>query len=154
MTLPLGKPVTEHWYQTLVTDTLNLQSYCLLVQSGTASGATVSANTVLAMAGAAVTLKNDITFLGTQPTLVTSLITYFQQQLGAPSLNASTEFTTLSTLATNLLNAFATDYPHDGSNRLLDRTFNFNTGLVWITATAAQMPNIMPAITAFLAEIV
>jgi hypothetical protein len=106
------------------------------------------------MASACVQLQHDITTVSGNTTLVTALVTYFQQQLGAPAFNAQTEFGTLSTLATNILNAFAQDYPHNTSNQLLDRTFSFASGLTWITATAAQMPNLMPTVAAFLAEIV
>jgi hypothetical protein len=154
MTFPAGNAQTQIWFTTLMDDVINLQSYCQLVVTGTTSGASISANLVLSVAQQCVTLINDVNTVSGNSTLVTALVTYFQQQLGAPTFNAATEFPTLKTLATNILNAFALDYPHNGSNQLLDRSFNFSTGLVWITATAAQMPNIMPAINAYLAEIV
>jgi hypothetical protein len=154
MTFPAGNAQTQYWFGVLMNDTLNLQGYCNQITAGTSGGGAVSAQLVLNMATACVTLVNDVTTVGQNSALVTALVTYFQQQLGSPAFNAATEFPTLVTLATNILNAFATDYPHTAQNQLLDRTFNFSSGLVWITATAAQMPTIMPAIAAYLAEIV
>jgi hypothetical protein len=153
MAFPAGNQITDNWFNQLMNDVLNLQSYCTAVTSGTANSAAVSAQTVLNMASACVQLRSDIATVSANSALQTALVTYFQQQLGATGLQITTEFSTLNTLAGNIITALGTDYPHDAQGHLLDRTFSASTGITWITLTAAQLPNTMTAITAYLAEV-
>ena len=115
-------------------------------------GASAEAWYALNVAQAAVSYRTDYAIIVANPALVQQLKAFVQQQVaGATGLAVDTEYANINTLANNLLNAAATDYPHDAQGRLLDRKFNLTTGVTWITFTAAQAPNFMPAVTALLA---
>jgi hypothetical protein len=84
--------------------------------------------------------------------LMAGIVTYAQQQ--APGTTFSlTDFVNTYTAAMNLMNAIAAQYPVDGAGHLLDRTWSSTQGVQWGTARAVDMPNIMTAITAFLATL-
>lgn len=153
MAFPANNSVTATWFNTLMNDVLNLQSYCNQINTLTASAGSVSAQIVLNMASACIQLRADIATVAGNAPLQTALVAYFQQQLGVGSLQITTEFGNLNTASGNILTALTTDYPHDGSGRLLDRTFSTTTGLTWITLTAAQMPNVMPTLAAYLSAV-
>lgn len=153
MTFPANNSVTATWFNTLMNDVLNLQSFCTQVNALTAGGGAVSTQLVLNMASACVQLRGDIATVAANPALKTALESYFQQQLGVTTLQITTEFGNLNTAAGGILTALTTDYPHDAGGHLLDRTFSTATGLSWIALTAAQMPNVMPAIATYLSEV-
>jgi len=153
MTFPVNNSVTATWFNTLMNDLLSIQSYGQQITTSTAGGGAVASQTVLNLATWCVSLRSDIATVAANTTLETALVTYFQQQLNTTSLQITTEFGTLNTLAGNILTALGTDYPHDSNGFLADRTFNLSTGLVWVSLTAAQLPNTMPAIAAFNAEL-
>jgi len=108
----------------------------------------------LNVANACIAYRTDYALIAANAALVAQLVPYIQAQLaGASALTVQQEFTTINTLAGNLLTALASDYPHDAQNRLLDRTYSLTTGETWLTFTAAQAPNFVPAVTALLAEL-
>lgn len=154
MTFPAGNAQTQSSFDSLVQATLTIRSYGLQIVAATNGGGSVSAQIVLNIATWCVNLIATVNTVSANAPLVTALVPYFQQQLNAPTFNASTEFPILVTLAQNILNAVGAEYPHDAQGHLLDRTFSFTLGPVWITATAAQMPLTMTAVNAYLAEIV
>jgi hypothetical protein len=152
MTYPLTTPVVQIAYEKLDNDLAQIYTRCQAVVNATAGGAAAALNLAVNVAQACIAYRSDFATVSANAALVAQLIPYFQQQkAGAGSLAVQTELINLNTLAGNLLNAFALDYPHNGSNVLLDRTFNLTTGEVWLTFTAAQGPNFMPAVTALLA---
>ena len=154
MAYPLSASVVQTAYNTITNDLAQLKASCVAVQSATASGAAAPAYLLLNLAQACIAYRTDFATIAANTNLTNQLVPYVQAQLaGATALSVTTEFTTLNTLAGNLLNAAAADYPHDGSGRLLDRTFSLVTGIVWVTLTAAQMPTAMPALLALLAEL-
>lgn len=154
MAYPLSASVVQTAYATLTNDLTQLKARCLAVQTQTAGGASAPMFVALNAATAAITYQADFATISTNSALVAQLVPYIQAQLaGATALQVQQEYITLNTLAGNLLTAFATDYPHDAQNRLLDRTFSLSTGPVWLTFTAAQAPNFMPAVTALINEL-
>ena len=154
MAYPLSASVVQTAYQTLTNDLTTLKNRCLTVQTQTNGGASAPMFVAIDAAVAAIAYRTDFALISANSALVSQLVPYIQAQLaGATALQVQQEYITLNTLCGDLLNAFATDYPHDGSNRLLDRTFSLATGVVWLTFTAAQALNFMPAVTALLNEL-
>lgn len=152
MAYPLSAPVVQKAYDTIKADLDQLKNSCQAVQTAVAGGASAEAWYALNAAQAAVAYRTDFAIITANPALVAQLKTYVQQQVaGATGLAVDTEYGNINTLANNLLNAAASDYPHDAQGRLLDRKFNLTTGVTWLTFTAAQAPNFMPAVTALLA---
>jgi hypothetical protein len=141
--------VVELAYNTITSDLKQLKATCQAIVTATNGGASAPVYLALNAAQAAIAYRTDFAIIAADSALVAQLVPYIQAQLaGASALAVQTEFTTLNTLAGNLLNAFATDYPHDAQARLLDRTFSLTTGITWLTFTAAQAPNFMPTVTA------
>jgi hypothetical protein len=154
MAYPLSAPVVEQAYTTITNDLQQLKAACQAVVTGTAAGASAPVFTALNAAQAAVAYRTDFAIISGNASLVAQLVPYVQAQVaGATALSVQTEYTTLNTLAGNLLNAFALDYPHDASARLLDRTFSLTTGITWLNFTAAQAPNFMPTVTALVNQL-
>jgi len=152
MAYPISASVVEQAYTTLTNDLKQLQAACQAVQTATNGGASAPVWYALNAANACIAYRTDFAIIAANSPLVAQLVPYVQNQLaGATALSVQTEYTNLNTLAGNMLTAFATDYPHDGSNRLLDRTYSLTTGLTWLNFTAAQAPNFMPTVTALLA---
>lgn len=154
MTFPASNAVTESWFNSLMNDVLNLKSYCTQITAATNGGGTVSATIVLNLASWCIQFRNDIAAVVANATLQTALVAYFQQQLGATSLSITTEFGAMNTIAGNILTGLSTDYPHDGTGKLLDRTFSVTTGISWVTLSAAQLSNTMTPIAAMIAAVV
>lgn len=151
MPYPLSAAVVKKAYDTLSNDITQLKTTCLAVQAATAGGVAAPLWTALRAAQAAISYRTDFTLIASNVPLRQQLVPYVQTQVaGASALDVTTEYTTLNTLCMNLLNALAQDYPHNGQNVLLDRTFNFTTGEVWLNFTANQAPNFMPAVAALL----
>jgi len=146
---PLSASVVELAYKTINDDLKQLKTRCQAVVAATNAGAAAPMHVALNAANAAIAYRTDFAIIAADSALVAQLVPYVQSQVaGASALAVQTEYTTLNTLSGNLLTAFAADYPHDGSNRLLDRTYNLTTGETWLTFTAAQATNFMPAVTA------
>jgi hypothetical protein len=153
MAYPLSASVVQTTYDKLDNDLKQLAARCQAVVNATAGGASAFVYTALNVATAAIAYRTDFAQTAANSALVAQLIPFVQaQKAGATALQVQNEYVALNTLAGNLLTAFAADYPHDAQGRLLDRTFNSTTGEVWLTFTAAQAPNFMPAVTALLAE--
>lgn len=132
----------------------NIKTACLAAQTETAAAAAMPSYDLINLANACISYRSDFTAIAGNSPLLAQLIPYVQAQIpGASALAVTTEYTNLNTLAGNILTALTTDYPHDVSGRLLDRTFSTSTGVTWVTLTAAQLPNVMPAVAAFLAAI-
>jgi hypothetical protein len=154
MAYPLSAPVVEQAYTTITNDLQQLKAACQAVVTGTAAGASAQVYLALNAAQAAIAYRTDFAIIAANSALVAQLVPYVQaQSAGASALAVQTEYTTLNTLAGNLLNAFALDYPHDASARLLDRTFSLTTGITWLNFTAAQAPNFMPTVTALVNQL-
>lgn len=154
MAYPLSASVVQQAYTTITNDLQQLKASCQALQAATASSQAAPAYLLLNLAQACISYRTDFATIAGDTNLTNQLVPYIQAQLaGATALSVTSEFVTLNTLAGNLLNAAAADYPHDGSGRLLDRTFSLVTGIAWVTLTAAQMPTTMPAVTALLAEL-
>jgi hypothetical protein len=157
MTYPVANPQTKTWFDNLNDDVVNLQSYCLNVQTATAGGGAANAVDVLNVATSALRLQADIATVSASSLLVSALVTMFNSQPGWSAVNVAGEFTTLNTLAGNIVTAIvgaSAEYPHDAANppHLLDRTWS-NNQIVNVTLTAAQMPHTMTAIAAYIAEV-
>jgi hypothetical protein len=157
MVFPVANPQTQQWFTTLQSDVINLQSYCLQVQAETAGGGKANAPDVLNVAVAALQLQSDIATISNSATLVAAVVTMFNNQPGWSAVNVLTEFSTINTLAANIVTAIVganAEYPHDASNppHLLDRVWS-NNQIVSVTLTAAQLPNTMAAIAAYIAEV-
>ena len=158
MTFPVSNPQVPKWAEILYNAAIEVQSYCLQIQAETASGGAANCPDVLNIATAALTLQGYIARVSAAPAaFVTALVSYFNSQVGWASINVANEFGTVNTLAGNLINAItgaAAEYPHDAANppHLLDRVW-VNNQIVNVTLTAAQMPNTMAAIAAYLNEV-
>jgi hypothetical protein len=129
MTYPVANPKTQAWFDNLNNDVVNLQSYCLNAQTATASGGMANAVDVLNIATSALRLQADIATVSASPALVAALVILFNAQPGWSGVSVAAEFTTLNTLAGNLVIALvgaSAEYPHDGASppHLLDRTWN------------------------------
>lgn len=152
MTFPVNNPLTSTWFNQLYNDAITIQSYCRQITTATNGGGTVSAQLVLNLATWCTQTRADIATVGANSSLTTAVEAYFNAQPGWSATNVGTEFSSLNTLCGNVLTALGTDYPKDGGGHLLDRTYGAG-GVVWITFTAAALPNTMPAIAALLVEL-
>lgn len=154
MAYPLSASVVQTAYDTLTNDLKQLKARCQAVADQTNGGAAAPMYVAKNAADAAIAYRTDFTLIAANSALVAQLVPYIQAQLaGATALQVQQEYVTLNTLAGNLLTAFAAEYPHDGSNRLLDRTYSLTTGETWLTFTASQATNFMSAVSALLAEL-
>lgn len=152
MTIPISGGEVRSTTDTLLNAINTIKSDCLQVQAGTSGAAAISLQVVLQLAQDAVGYMNTQNAITSNQTLTDAVVAYAQSQYPGTTFGA-TDFANTFTAASNLFNAIAAAYPTDGSGHLLDRTFNTISGVVWTTATAAQMPTIMSAITAFLATL-
>lgn len=152
MTYPLTASLVAATFGRVTNELTNIKTACVAVQNDTGSGAAAPAFDLINLANACITYRADFSAISGNAALLAQLIPYVQNQLaGATALAVTTEYTNLNTLAGNMLTALVTDYPHDVAGHLLDRTFSTTLGVVWIGLTAAQLPNVMPAVTAMLA---
>jgi hypothetical protein len=152
MTIPVSNTTVASAYSQIWNSLINLRGYCQAVQANTTGGAATQLLTFLQVAKECVTYRSLIAALTANTTLLNAVVTYANQQAAVANLT-STDFANANTAAGNILTAITTEYPHDAQGRLLDRTFSTTTGEIWATATAAQAPLTMSAITAFLATI-
>jgi len=150
MAYPLTAPLVQRTFDRVQPELENVKTPALEIQAGAAAG--TPAYNIINLGQACITYRADFTAIAGNPALLAQLIPYVQAQLaGATALSVTSEYTNLNTLCGNLLTAIGTDYPRDGSGRLLDRTFSATLGIVWVNLTTAQLPNVLPAISAFLA---
>jgi hypothetical protein len=152
MTLPISGGQIANDYQTLWNAINAVKSDCLNVQANTASGASGSLQWFLQLAQDVLALTNTYDGYTSNQTIANGIIAYAQQQ--APGVTFSgTDFANMRTAAGAILTAIAAQYPVDSGGKLADRTWSSTSGVVWATATAAQVPTIMTAITGFLATL-
>lgn len=152
MTIPVSNTSVDLAYSQIWNSLINLRGYCQAVQANTTGGAATQLLTFLLVAKECVTYRSLIATLSANTALLNAVITLANQQAAVSNLT-STDFANANTAAGNLLTALTAEYPHDAQGRLLDRTFSTSTGEIWATATAAQAPQTMSAITAFLATL-
>jgi hypothetical protein len=152
MVYPLTAPRIRNIFDGVENDLTNIKNVCLAVQDGTAAGGAVPAFSLTNLRSSCIAFRTDFAAIAGNVPLIQQLTSYVQQQkAGASTLAVGAEFSNLNTLCNNLLAAISSDYPRDGQGRLLDRTFASPTGdEAWVNLTALQLPNVMPAITAFL----
>jgi len=147
---PLTAPLVEATFDRVQAELANVKTPALEIQAGAAVG--TPAYNVINLGQACISYRADFSVISGNSALLAQLIPYVQAQLaGASALSVTAEYTNLNTLCGNILTAIGTDYPRDGSGRLLDRTFSGTQGIVWVNLTTAQLPNVLPAISAFLA---
>jgi len=152
MSLPISGGQVASEYQTLWNAIKRVQADSLNLQSSTAGGAACSLRVFLTLAQDTLMLRQIYDQYTADQTTATSIVAYSQQQ--APGvIFSATDFTNMRTAAGNILTAIAAQYPHDGNGKLLDRSWSDTLGEVWATATAAQTPSIMSAVSAFLATL-
>ena len=140
-------------FTTILNDFENVRGYCLQVQNGTSGSAAVSASLVLNLLNSILNLQTDWNTYQANTALWNAIVAYAQNVYGNSGITTTT-FQNAFNAAGSLLTALETDYPHQTINTkvyLLDRTWGGS--VQWVTLTAAQMPNTMPAITAYLATL-
>jgi hypothetical protein len=149
MVYPLNAARIRNIFDGLENDLTNIRNVCIAVHDG-ASGGSVPAFSLANLRSSCIAFRTDFAAIAGNQPLIQQLTSYVQQQkAGASALAVGAEFSNLNTLCNNLLAAISADYPRDGQGRLLDRTFTAGEE-TWVNLTAAQLPNTMPAIVAFL----
>lgn len=83
--------------------------------------------------------------------LVPLVVAYAQTLL--PSTTVQADFNTALTALQTLQGAIIKDYPVDSTGHVLDRVIDANGNITWANFTPAQLPNTIPAITAWLATV-
>ena len=151
MTLPVTGGAVRNSFETYWAAAGLLRSDCILIQNRTTGGAATSLDTVLAAGIDAMNFVAMHDALVGNSSLSAAVVTYAQSQAPGTSFTG-TDFVAARDAANSVFTAIAAAYPVDGTGHLLDRKFS-GSGVVWSTATAAQMPTIMTAITAFLATV-
>jgi hypothetical protein len=132
---------------------INTQSYCTQLQAAVANGGPVSATFVLSLLGAAVQTLVQAQQIQADTALSAAITAYVQQQTGNATLDVHAEFTASMTALQGVVGAILADYPKDANGYLLDRRFDQGGNQVWITLTAATLPQTMPAIANWLTTI-
>lgn len=151
MAVPTSQSLVQVAFQDIWDAFIAVQSACIMIQSATASGAAASANNFLTLADYCIRLKTLVANDQAKPALWNAIVSYASN--AAPGGMTLADLTAAYNAANAVLNALASEYPRDASGHLLDRTYNLNTGVSWITLTAAQMPNTMTAIPGYLATL-
>jgi len=129
-----------------------MQADCLNLQNATAGGAACKLSVFLQLAQDALFLTQSYDLIAANQTTTNGVIAYAQQQSPGVTFSAA-DFTAMRNAAGSVLTAISAQYPHDANGKLLDRTWSAVDGEVWATATAAQTPSIMSAVSAFLATL-
>ena len=152
-TIPLSAVQAPNALETLLNDFANVKGYCQQIQTATASGGAASSSLVLNALTWVLQLQADWNGYQANTNLWNALIAYVQTIYGNSGVTTTT-FQNAFNAAGALATAIETDYPHTTINSvvyLLDRIWNGS--LQAATLTAAQLPNTMPAITAYLATL-
>lgn len=138
-------------FNTIWTDLTNIVSYCHLVQNGTSGGGSIAATTVLSVLTWIMSLNADWANYEANSAVWNALPAYVQNIFANTGVTATT-FTNAYNAAQSLATAIETDYPNDKGSppHLLDRVWS-NNSVQPVMLTAAQLPNTMTQITAFLA---
>src|SRR4051812_9428063 len=150
MAYPLSAPVIQVRFDQVQNELKNVRTSALAVQTGTAGGAAVFGYTVINLADSCRVYRADFSDITSNTALQTQLVAYVQAQIAGGSTLGPADYANLNTLCGNVLTAFGTDYPHNGPGILQDRTYSGTSGQVWVTLTAAQLPNVLTAVTALL----
>jgi len=152
MTLPISGGEVATQYSSLWNVIKRVQADCLNLQASTAGGAACRLSLFLQLAQDSLSLTKLYDQFASNQTVANGVIAYAQQQSPGVTFGGS-DFTATRNAAGSILTAIASQYPHDATGKLLDRTWSSTDGEVWATATAAQAPTIMTAISAFLATL-
>jgi hypothetical protein len=152
MVLPVSGANVADAYSSLRSMATTLAGYCNQTVASV-NGGGVNANFVLGLLQNAINTLSYAKTIQSNATLKTAIVSYVQQQVGNSTLDVSTDFDNSVTALSALVTAVIADYPKDANGHLLDRTFDANGNIIFITLTAAMLPQTMPAITAWLATI-
>ncbi len=152
MVLPVVATPVAQAFSALRDQTINARSYCEQIVTATASGA-VNADTVLRLMGAAQGLEAFATSLSSQTGFVASMAGYVQQQTGNATLDVTAAYAASLAALGALVKAIVTDLPKDNAGHLLDRTIDAAGAISSVSLSAAELPTVLPAITAWLATI-
>lgn len=151
MAVSTSQSLVQNAFQELWEAFISVHSACIQAQNFTSGGSAASAVTFLTVANYCVALKQTVTAYQANTALWNAVVSYAGS--ATPGGTTLTDLTNAYNAASSLLNALAGEYPHNANGFLLDRTYSVSTGLSWATLTAAQMPNTMTAITAYLATL-
>ncbi len=117
------------------------------------SGATsVPANVLASLLSQVNNLLSYAASVQADSTLTTNLIAYIQQVTASTTVQA--DFNASLAALQALQSAIIKDYPVDSAGHVLDRTIDASGNINWVSFTAAQLPNTMPAVAAWLATVV
>lgn len=152
--LPVTPINVSDSYNTLRDSGINTRSYAMQVQTATSGTSSANSTLVLGLLGAAVNTLTIANSIVSNSTLVSSLVSYTQMQVGDPTLNVQSALQTSMTALSGLIDAVMKDYPQDNKGFLLDRTFNPNGTISPISLSSGSLSNTLPAISNWLITII
>lgn len=147
MTLPLTPLNAQTAFDTLQSKGLSAHRIASLIDGQ----ATVSAGNLQALLEVVTDLVAYAQTVAADTALTANVVAYAQSIY--PSTTVQTDFHNSLAAAVALQTAILTDYPLDANRHPLDRTMDAAGNIAYVALAAAQLPNTMPAISAWLATV-
>ena len=147
MALPLTPLNAQAAFDTLQSKGLSVHRIAGLISGQ----ATVSAADIQSLLSSVSDLVAYAQSVAADTTLTTNVVAYAQSIY--PSTTVQADFSASLSAAEALQAAILKDYPLDANRHPLDRTMDAAGNIAPIALAASQLPNTMPAITAWLATV-